>query len=123
MKVWGTTDKILRRFILTFMEYTLEFIEPKDLERDLRDKKNPFINGLLNQLEESIGKLDYARYRQIIYRITLYGIWIVFQDPAYTDCGIDMLQGLVLRFKDHPELLIVKDPEEWHINRWWSEQK
>jgi len=123
MKVWGTTDKILRRFILTFMDYTLEFIEPKDLEHDLRMKKNFFIDTLLDTLEESIGKFDYARYRQIIYRLTLYGIWIVFQDPAYTDAGIDMLQGLVIKLKDHPELLEPKDPSDWHINKWWSEQK
>ena len=123
MKVWGTTDKILRRFILTFMDYTLEFIEPKDLEKDLRDKKNLFINILLDTVSESVGKLDYARYRQIIYRITLYGIWLVFQDPAYTDTGIDIIQNTVLKLKEHPELLELRDPSEWHINKWWQEQK
>ena len=123
MKVWGVTDKILRRFILTFMDYTLEFIEPKDLERDLRMKKNDFVNIILDTLEESIGKLDYKRYRQIIYRLALYELWIVFQDPAYTDCGIDILQGLVLKLKDKPDLLKTRDPSDWHVNKWWQEQK
>ena len=123
MKVWGVTDKILRRFILTFMDYTLEFIEPKDLERDLRMKKNDFVNIILDTLEESIGKLDYKRYRQIIYRLALYELWIVFQDPAYTDAGIDILQGLVLKLKDKPDLLKTRDPSDWHVNKWWQEQK
>lgn len=123
MKVWGTTDKILRRFILTFMDYALEFIEIEDIEQDLRGKKNLFIDILLDSLNEGIAGLDYVRYRQIIYRLGLYGLWITFQDPAYTDAAIDIIQRSVNKLVAHPELMVPRDPAEWHINEWWQKQR
>jgi len=123
MKVWGQTDKIVRRFVLTFMEYTLEFIKPEDLEQDLRSKKNDFVNILIDSINESVGQLDYSRYRQNVYRPGLYALWLMFQDPAYTDVGIDIIQNVVLALKDRPELLKRRDPADWHINKWWQKQK
>ena len=123
MKVWGTTDKLLRRYLLGFAELATEFIEIKDLENDLKGKKDPFIDLVLETLNESIAKYDYLRYRQITYRVGLYGLWGMFMDDAYNDFGRDIMINLAKHLQEHPELMKQKDPEKWYINEWWGRQK
>ena len=78
---------------------------------------------MLDALNESIGRYDYVRYRQIQYRIGLYGLWGVFQDDAYNDFGRDLIINVSKRLQEKPELMKTKDPKDWHINKWWGKQK
>ena len=123
MKNHDIKDKILRSYILNMSEMVLKFIIADDLEDELRHKKDPAINVVLDCLRNSINKYEDPRYRKILYRLGIYAIWGCINDEAYTPFFWDILKELS---ENMPYGLIkarVVDPKEWSVNRVWEKKK
>jgi len=122
MKLGGIKDRILREYAIGFVNMALKFLDVKEIGYDLRKKHDPMLDLMIDSLKETVSGYDYQRYREIVWHVGLYALWVIWNDHAYMDAGQDIVRQIVLKMKDEPEMLERKPFKEWYINEWWSRQ-
>lgn len=123
MRVHDVKDKILRAYILNMSEMVLKFIVADDLEDELRHRKDPVLDTVLDCLRRSVNRYEDPRYRRILYRLGVYALWGCVNDEAYTPFFFDFL-GEIL--KNVPSGLVEGrrlPPEDWSVNRVWASRR
>lgn len=122
MKLGGMKDRIMREYATGFVNMALKFLDVREIGEDLRKINDPMLNIIIDSLKNTIAGYDYQRYREIVWRLGLYALWIIWKDHAYADAGKDVIRQIVLKMKDEPEMLERKPSNKWYINEWWSRQ-